>query len=402
MGHELQVQYVDGKTGIRKTTLPDTFFVTKYAFSPYHACEHGCVYCDGRAERYHVSGQFDRDVTVRQNMPDLLFRQLPSLREPGTIAISSGVSDAYQPVEAKEKLMRRCAEALADHSYSVHLLTKSSLALRDIDIWKRINERAGVTLMVSLVFLDDALRQSFEPRASSVEERLELMGAFKEAGMDVGLCAMPFLPAINDDRVAMEALFSRAIELGVSHALIGDLTLRPGRQKDFYFDHLSRERPELSSVYRRLYREERASGAPVRSQHHKFRQQADGLATKLDLPQAMPHAVYRNRFPLYDEIYILLHHMQDLYQQRGVDTRRLKRACQRYREWLLEKKKAFNRQRSQTYDSLEGTVRFLCATGGLEEIVANEKLAKFLQQVIAGEQIFDYRSLELRAALPER
>ena len=78
--------------------------------------------------------------------------ELPKLRERGTIAISSGVSDPYQPAEAKKLLMRRYAEVIADFEFPVHLMTKSALALRDIDIWSKINKKSQVTLMVSLAF----------------------------------------------------------------------------------------------------------------------------------------------------------------------------------------------------------------------------------------------------------
>ncbi len=63
------------------------------------ACGHGCAYCDGRAERYWVEGDFQRDIVARENIAELLRAELPRLRERAPIAVGSGISDAYQPVE---------------------------------------------------------------------------------------------------------------------------------------------------------------------------------------------------------------------------------------------------------------------------------------------------------------
>ena len=79
---------------IRRANLSGSFVVGKYSFSPYMACQHGCVYCDGRAERYYVEGDFERDIVVRENLPDLLAREIPRLREKGFVSMGSGISDA--------------------------------------------------------------------------------------------------------------------------------------------------------------------------------------------------------------------------------------------------------------------------------------------------------------------
>ncbi len=67
------------------------------------ACQHGCAYCDGRAERYFVEGDFAGDIVVRPNVPDKLSIEIPKLREKGFITVGSGITDAYQPVEAERE-----------------------------------------------------------------------------------------------------------------------------------------------------------------------------------------------------------------------------------------------------------------------------------------------------------
>lgn len=395
MENSVRKHYKKVKKGIRKNLLADPFFTTKYSFSPYHACEHGCLYCDGRAERYWVQGDFEKDIIIRENMPEVLMSELAKLRERGTIAISSGVSDPYQPVEKTELVMRRCAEVISDFDFPVHLLTKSALALRDIDIWSKINQKSQVTLMVSLVFLDDRLRKQFEPQASSVEERIEMLTAFKEAGIDIALCAMPLLPHICDSEDQLDKLFSMAKEIGISHVLTGDLTLRPGSQKNLFMSSLADLAPSLVPDYTRLYRKELSSGAVDKSYHQSFTKLTNKLLARYELPQSMPHHVYKANFTLYDEIHILLHHMRELYDLRQINTNALSKAIKGYDNWLTAEKKIFNRKRSMHSSSLESKLRFMHTTGELEKILGNSKLASFLGAVIEDQGVFDYNNLNI-------
>jgi len=55
---------IEVKTILRKGKLPDPFFAGKLGFSPYAACQHACRYCDGRAEKYYVEGDFEKDFYV--------------------------------------------------------------------------------------------------------------------------------------------------------------------------------------------------------------------------------------------------------------------------------------------------------------------------------------------------
>src|SRR5439155_22713536 len=55
---------------------------------------------------------FESKILVKENAPDLLRRELLSPKwAPQVIAIS-GVTDAYQPIERRLQLTRRCLEVL--------------------------------------------------------------------------------------------------------------------------------------------------------------------------------------------------------------------------------------------------------------------------------------------------
>ena len=107
----------------------------------------------------------------------------------------------------------------------------------------------------------------------------------------------------------------------------------------------------------------------------------------------MPHGLFKSRFPIYDEIYILLTHMMDLYQARGVDVDPLKKGLVQYVKWLDEEKRAFNRKRKIPYRSLERKLLDLIRDKELISLIGNGKLVSFIESVAMDRATFDYVNL---------
>jgi DNA repair photolyase len=385
----------DVRAALRKAPLIEGFLCCRFSFSPFMACGHGCRYCDGRAERYWVEGDFEKDIVVRRNLPQLLRAELPRLRERAPVGIGSGITDAYQPLEGAQGLMRECAAVLADCPLPVTVLTKSSLVARDIDLWEKVNLRSSFILNMSIATLDETVRRRFEPGASGIEARLSTLRAFRDKGIAVGVMAMPLLPFISDGEQDIRDLVGTLRDAGAAFVMTGGLTLRPGRQKDFFMAHLAAAYPGLVDSYREIYAEERPSGACTRAYSERLGERAAAALKAAGVPFLLPHALYRTRVPLYDELHLLLQHMIELYAARGVPVGGLKTAARRYSSWLLEKKRIFNRKRSMRQEELEEETRMLFAAGGAAALLGNEKLAAFLRSVAVERKVFDYLSLSL-------
>jgi DNA repair photolyase len=392
----LRLHERDVKTVLRKARTVDPWFVGKLGFSPYQACAHGCTYCDGRAERYFVEGEFDRDIVVRRNAPVLLRQETAKLRERGTVFIGSGISDAYQPPESTFGLMAECGRVLAEQRLPVTLLTKSALVTRDVDIWSDVNTAAGFVLMVSLATLDDRLRSLTEPGASAVEERLAALRMFKARGCDTGVGVMPLLPYLSDDVGAIEALASSLGQAGVDFVLVGGLTLRPGRQKAAFFEMLRRSFPDLVPRYERLYGEERASGAPLAAYTAEVQQRAAVAFARVGLPTLMPHRLYHGRLPLYDEVDVILQQFPRLYARYPGAQRRLDPPKRRYREWLESRKEEFARHRKMREADLARELVTLASSSEWPAWLGNARLASFLREVIIDRRVFDDALRQLR------
>ena len=229
------------KTVLSKTSLGD------YSLNCYTGCEHACVYCYARfMQRFHPHpepwGEF---VDVKVNAVEVLERQLR--RAPPGDVFTSSACDGWQPLEANLELTRRCCDLLLAHGFQVNILTKSSLALRDLDILEGRAARMGVTITT----LDEGLRRLWEPRSSPVEERLRLLAEARRAGLETSVMFGPLLPFLYDDERSLDALFERAADLRVDLVWVDALNPRP-RVWPSVESLLVKEFPDLVAGYRRV------------------------------------------------------------------------------------------------------------------------------------------------------
>lgn len=386
------------RRSLRRGDLPDGFTMALYSFSPYRACAHDCAYCDGRAEKYYVEGDFARDVVLRRNTVDNLVRELSGLRDRGIVSIGSGVSDVYQPAEAEAGMVGQAAALLAERRLPAVVLTKSSLIERDLDRWRELHRRSGAIVCLTVTTVDDALAAHFEPGASASSARLETLRRLNAAGVPAGVLAMPLLPGLSDGDRAMRELFMACRDCGARFVLPGGLTLRPGRQKEHFMARLDAWRGGLVPEYRRIYAEERASGAPAAAFQLDLERRAAAALAPTGLPQLYPMELHRRMLPPHDELHVLFCHMDSLYRSRGVSTRPLREAAGRYREWLLALRRHFRRQRGLPDDWLAERFQSALDDGELAGVLDNPKLADFARAVFRRGMVLDYGSLALREA----
>jgi DNA repair photolyase len=170
--------------------------------NPYRGCEHGCAYCYARPthEYFELSAglDFETQILVKEQAPELLRRALARPKwQPQVIALS-GVTDAYQPVERKLELTRRCLQVALEFRNPVAIVTKNHLVTRDIDILSQLAQFDCAAVYLSVTTLDSELSRTLEPRASSPERRLEAIHILSEAGIPVGVMTAPVIPGLTD------------------------------------------------------------------------------------------------------------------------------------------------------------------------------------------------------------
>ena len=163
----MTVHEILAKSILRTRTTIDSWFISRSGMNLYRGCQHNCSYCDGRAERYRIDGVFGEDVAVKKNAIEILRRELNPRRKrrplTGCILLGGGVGDSYQPVEHHYRLARQVLQLLRTCRYPVHILTKSVLVERDLEIIGDIHDQCGALVSGSFSSVDDDISAVFEP-----------------------------------------------------------------------------------------------------------------------------------------------------------------------------------------------------------------------------------------------
>lgn len=317
----MTVREVRAKSLLRKASRIDSWFLSGWGMNLYRGCAHDCAYCDGRAEKYAVEGEFGSEVAVKVNAVELLRRELAPPRRSsakrgpaGYVMLGGGVGDSYQPAEERYRLARAALEVLLELGKPVHVLTKSILAGRDLDLLRSIHARSGAILSVSFSCADDALAARFEQGVPSAADRLRLLERGKRAGLPTGIFLMPALPFLTDTEEALGCTLRRAREVGVDFVVFGGLTLKPGRQQEHYLAVLAAFRPDLAERTRRLYQE---GGQEPRRYAREIRARFAALAAAQRLPARIPPALYAGLLSPAEQALVVLEHLDYLLELRG-------------------------------------------------------------------------------------
>jgi DNA repair photolyase len=292
------IQEIKSKSILLKRGKIDSWFVSRYGMNLYRGCTHSCVYCDGRSERYRVDGVFGENVTVKTNAVEVLRRELKPIGrraklKPGYVMIGGGVGDSYQPVEEKYQLTRRTLQLLCEYGWPVHILTKSTLVERDIDIIKRINQQNRAIVSFSFSSANDEVSAVFEPHVPSPSERLKTLALFKKEGIACGMFLLPVIPFITDTPEVIAETLRKARDIDVDFVVFGGMTLKTGRQKDYFCNVLSEKHPELVAKYEEIY-EANEWGQATDAYYNSINSVFNQTAKMLKLRRRMPPTLYRD------------------------------------------------------------------------------------------------------------
>jgi DNA repair photolyase len=308
------IHEIRAKSILSKHAKIDSWFMTHYGMNLYRGCHHNCVYCDGRSEKYRVPGEYGRDVYVKINAIDLLEKELDPARKRRPMAksfmtIGGGVCDAYQPAEAEYQLARHALELCLKYRHPVHILTKSVLVERDLDVLKKINAQGKALVSFSFSSADDRLSRQLEPNVPGPSERLAVMKKLKTAGIACGMFLMPVVPFLTDLPEVMEQTLCKGKEAGVDFVLFGGMTLKSGRQKDYFMAFLKKYYAHLLVEYETIYNKADPWGSLRPDYYRAVLSLFHLLARKHKLPQRMPPRVYRTVIDKNDFIIVVLEHL---------------------------------------------------------------------------------------------
>jgi len=243
------IREVECKTALNKTGIPGY----QYCMNPYIGCTHACIYCyasfmcrfTGHSEPW---GEF---LDVKVNFPAVLAKQLSRRTRPQGKVVIGTVTDAYQLAETRYGLTRASLEILAEYKQlEVHVLTKSALVQRDLEILQHIPEvKVGFTITT----MDSRVARVVEPGASAPSLRLAAARKLKEAGIPVWVFIAPLLPGLTDTEPALFKLWTSLRAAGIEEIMVDYLNPYPAvihRVRSTYRNYFPEALPVLEEYLR--------------------------------------------------------------------------------------------------------------------------------------------------------
>lgn len=239
------------KTAIQKNKNSRTPY--EYEINIYRGCEHGCIYCYALYSHHYLNDeQFFDHIYYKENIVEVLRKELSSPRWSGGIINLGSVSDCYQPCERELCLTREILKLMIEFKQSINISTKSKLILRDLDLLSELSKVAQVNITCTITTADEHIQKLIEPLATSSLERMKVLQILKQqTHASVGILMMPIIPYLTDFYENLEAIYQLAQNIQIDFIIPGILYLRGPTKTHFYniiqsyHDSLYRELKQL-------------------------------------------------------------------------------------------------------------------------------------------------------------
>lgn len=225
-------------TIINKITHKDILFKGDYTIDLYQNCDFGCIYCDS---------SYNNTVYIKTNAVEILEKELQNLPK-GRIIIGS-VNDPYQDYEKIFNITRKALEIINEYGFTCHILTKSDLILRDVDLLKKIKNSFAT---ISIISLNNKNSIFFEKNVPAPKKRLEVVDILNNNGIYSGIALIPFLPFIVETEI--EYIFKEAKKHNLKYILYKHLELK-GDQKQIFFKQIKNYHIGVLKKYENLYKD---------------------------------------------------------------------------------------------------------------------------------------------------
>ena len=248
--HEIEARSAINDVG------PMSYVDFRHTINPYRGCAHACSFCFARPTHKYLDlnarEDFEREIVVKVNLPEVLRAELRRPSWKGELIALGTNTDPYQWVEGRYRITRAVWEALLEARNPCSVLTKSPLLLRDLDLFRELNERTRFAASLSIPTLDEKAWRATEPATPSPRKRIEAVAALREAGIETGVLIAPLMPGINDSPAQVNEILELCGEAGATS--IGGIALHlRGEVRSIFFDWLRQYRPDLLPRYEELY-----------------------------------------------------------------------------------------------------------------------------------------------------
>jgi len=223
----------------------------------YAGCAFRCTYCFARYRGGNNGGDFVRPADS-QSLKRVFDRALHSEPEkPGVIAQFlrrrvpvhfGGMSDPFQPAEARYHVTESFLRVLAAHHYPTVISTRGNMVASQpyLDLLREIG---NVVVQFSFSSTRDQTARLLEPFSTPPSELLRVMGVLVRHGIRVTCRWQPYIPGVSER--ASEFL-PRVASTGCSHVGFEHLKLPVERQNPLWDSLIHGVRRNLHNEYKQL------------------------------------------------------------------------------------------------------------------------------------------------------
>jgi DNA repair photolyase len=252
-----RVAYLEDTCKTALNRVPDAARVPfHWTINPYRGCTHACHYCFARAFHAYldlgVGEDFSTKIVIKTNLVEVLRKELAAPKWTGEPIAMGTATDPYQHCEGRYRLTRGVLGAFIEAENPLSMLTKSTMIVRDLDLYVRLAKVADVSVCMSVGTLDEDVRRVLEPGTPPGRKRLEILGRFAAAGIRTGVLVAPVLPGLTDDDAHLDSVLAACAEEGVAWASVIPLHVRPGIRPHF-IPWIRDAYPLLAARYEQLY-----------------------------------------------------------------------------------------------------------------------------------------------------
>jgi len=227
-----------------------------WTLNPYRGCTHACHYCFAR--RYHTQfemnsdDEFARVILVKQNLIEVLTRELDRPSWTRELVAFGTATDPYQPIEGHYKLSRRAIEALTAGRTPFGLVTKGPMVVRDKDVLRSHATSAGCTVYMSVPTVDEEAWRSLEPGTAHPLQRVRAVRELADAGINAGVLMAPIVPGFSSSANKLDRTIKAIADAGARFVGCNVMHLEAGT-RDHFLKFIGREFPAMLPRFERLY-----------------------------------------------------------------------------------------------------------------------------------------------------
>jgi hypothetical protein len=127
---------------------------------------------------------------------------------------------------------------------------------------------------------------------------------------------LPVIPFVTDTSEMIGETLRKAEEVGVDFVIFGGMTLKRGRQKEYFLDLLRKEHPELLAKYAGIY-VDNMWGQATEEYYNRINSVFNDMSRKHKITRRISPPLYRDILSENDLVVVMLEHLDYFLRLEG-------------------------------------------------------------------------------------